>query len=291
MIYPDDTATRYRMPVDFGPAPGPRQKADGSRWTHEEAGFMHTRWINVRYRTDPDLLARLLPPGFSLRGEPVLRVSCAWSDNIYWLAGRGYGVVFLAFPARYEGQQETIDGAYNPVCWEGLPDAIATGREELGFPKLYADIPPLTVDLDRGIVGGSASSFGFRFLDMAATDLVQVEGTEQFPGLDEGPMLYFKYMPRTGAQGRAGADIRYVTTTALPPGTAPLQVEGIKDFRHWTGQSDIRWTFATFAQLPMSHTVINTLADLPMTELLAADYLTFSVPGVAQAGDWVRVVD
>jgi hypothetical protein len=27
---------RYRMPVMFGPAPGPRQKHDGTPWTAEE---------------------------------------------------------------------------------------------------------------------------------------------------------------------------------------------------------------------------------------------------------------
>ena len=32
--------TRYRMPVGFGPAPGPRQKADGTEWTADETGTM-----------------------------------------------------------------------------------------------------------------------------------------------------------------------------------------------------------------------------------------------------------
>ena len=39
------------------------------------------------------------------------------------------------------------------AIWEGRPDAVMTGREELGFPKLFADIPdePTTCHVVNGI--------------------------------------------------------------------------------------------------------------------------------------------
>lgn len=63
---------RYRMPTVFGPAPGPRQKADGTPWRPEETGTMNGHWLTVRYRTHAGQLAKLLPPGFALQGEPLV---------------------------------------------------------------------------------------------------------------------------------------------------------------------------------------------------------------------------
>src|SRR5579883_2609363 len=137
---------RYRMPVVFGPAPGPRQKADGTPWKPEETGTMSCQWLAVSYLTRAAQLERLLPPGFALRGDPVLTVSLSFFDKLYWLAGRGYGIVIVDFPVTYNGRSEVIEGTFCPVLWEGIPDAILTGREELGFPKLFGDIPRLSWD-------------------------------------------------------------------------------------------------------------------------------------------------
>jgi hypothetical protein len=54
--------------------------------------------MKVSYATDPEGLERLLPPGFALRGDPALSVSCAWFRNLYWLAGRGYGILSVDHP-------------------------------------------------------------------------------------------------------------------------------------------------------------------------------------------------
>ncbi|WGM47904.1 hypothetical protein KOAAANKH_02790 [Brevundimonas sp. NIBR10] len=38
MAFVTNPASRYRMPIMFGPAPGPRQHPDGRMWTPEEGG-------------------------------------------------------------------------------------------------------------------------------------------------------------------------------------------------------------------------------------------------------------
>jgi hypothetical protein len=76
---------RYRMPAVFGPAPGPRQKADGTPWKPEETGTMNCQWMTVSYRTHREKLEKLLPPGFALRGEPIVSVSYSFFKNLYWL--------------------------------------------------------------------------------------------------------------------------------------------------------------------------------------------------------------
>ena len=130
---------RYRMPVMFGPAPGPRQKATGVPWEAQESGTANVQWATIAYRSDPAMLEALLPPGFTL-AEPVVHVTLGFFRNLYWLAGRGYGIVNVEIPVVCSGRDQRIEGGLCLVLWEGRPDAITTGREELGFPKLYADI-------------------------------------------------------------------------------------------------------------------------------------------------------
>jgi hypothetical protein len=210
---------RYRMPAVFGPAPGPRQKADGTPWKPEETGTMNCQWMTVSYRTHREKLEKLLPPGFALRGEPIVSVSYSFFKNLYWLAGRGYGILFVEIPVVYTGKTETISGSFCPVLWEGRPDAILTGREELGFPKLFADMPDINLDKQKGTAGGEASWFDFKFFEIAVQGLVESPNAEKkLPG-PGGAAMFYKYMPRTSIGGKEGKDIAYVTSSQPLPGT------------------------------------------------------------------------
>lgn len=285
---------RYRMPVVFGPAPGPRQKADGTPWKPEETGTMSCRWMAVSYLTRAAQLERLLPPGFALRGDPVVTVSLSYFDNLYWLAGRGYGIVLVDFPVTYRGKIETIAGTFCPVLWEGTPDAIMTGREELGFPKLFGDIPALSWDRERGRASGQASWLGFKFFDIDAQGLVPSSGDKKLPGAG-GPQMFYKYVPRTSIGGKEGRDVSYVTTSLPPPGTAgdasPIKF-GEANFKKWVGkQGHVSWHRATFQQLPTTFHVVNGLADLEIVEYVGAELIEFSAPGVAISANTLRAVE
>ncbi len=289
------SGVRYRMPAVFGPAPGPRQKADGSPWKPEETGIMNCQWMTVSYRTHRAKLENLLPPGFALRGEPVISVSLSYFSNLYWLAGRGYGIAYVEFPTVYTGKSETIAGSFCPVLWEGFPDAILTGREELGFPKLFADIPDLKVDTQKGVGSGEASWLGFKFFELAVQGLVETVGAEKkLPGAG-GAALFYKYLPRTSIGGREGQDVAYVTTSQPPPGS-PSDASPIKfsdaSFRKWTAKSgSVTWNRATFQQLPTTFHVVNGLADLDVLEYVGAEMIEFAAPGVAVSANSLRAVD
>lgn len=285
---------RYRMPVVFGPAPGPRQKLDGTIWKAEETGTMKAQWMTVSYRTSRAGLERILPPGFALRGEPQVHVSLAFFSNLYWLAGRGYGILNVEVPVVYTGRTETIEGAFCPVLWEGVPDAILTGREELGFPKLFADIPDLSIDHGRGTAAGEASWFGFRFFEIELNGLAETSGEKRLPG-PGGASLFYKYMPRTGSSGSGGCDIAYATTSQPVPGTAgdtsPIKF-GDANFRQWKGQGgSVKWNHATFEQLPTTSHVVNGLAELEILEYLGAEMIEFSAPGIAVMANVIRPVE
>lgn len=285
---------RYRMPVVFGPAPGPRQRPGGGMWTPEETGRMRSQWMAVTYRTDAAKLEALLPPGFSLRGEPLLTVSCAWFKDLYWLAGRGYGILSIDFPVSYRGKHETLDGSFCPVIWEGAPDAIITGREELGFPKLFADIPEIDWDEDKGTASCSASWFGHTFFDIALEDMHEVGGPPSLPGAGGGAAMYYKYMPRTSVGGRDGADVAYVTTAAPPPG-AGAKPDNISfedfEFRRWSANGRVRWHHATFEQLPLTFHIVNALADLDILEVVKTEMVAFSGPGIGVSVASMRAVE
>ena len=159
---------RYRMPAVFGPAPDPRQKADGTPWRVEETGTMRQEWLRLEFLGVAEQLERLLPPGFELRGEPVVTLLLGAFRDRYWLAGRFYGTVHPQIPVTYPGRTESIDGDFMPVIWESLADAIITGRDELGFPKLVADFDQLNLDPAAGSVGRSVSWLGPTFFEMEA---------------------------------------------------------------------------------------------------------------------------
>lgn len=292
MSFEFKSGVRYRMPVIFGPAPGPRQKADGTPWTLAETGTMRAEWMTVYYRTDRTRLERLLPPGFTLRGEPRVAVSAAYFHDLYWLAGRSYGIVIVDFPVVYQGKTERIKGAFCAVMWEGLPDAILTGREELGFPKLFADMPEFERTGDSATA--QASWLNHTFLNIGVQQLKEDPNAQpRVPGFD-GPPLYYKYMPRTGVAGTGGADTIYVTTPLPSPGgtgdESPVKFEGFK-FRRWSGTGSLSWNRATFKQLPTTFHVINGLADLTVGEVIDAELVEFTGPGAGISANALRAVD
>ena len=62
-----------------------------------------------------------------------------------------------------------LSGNFTPVLWENLADPIMTGREELGFAKIYAEMPPPVVIGDT--YSAIATWQGFRFFEIEASDL------------------------------------------------------------------------------------------------------------------------
>ena len=284
--------SRYRMPVVFGPAVGPRQHPEGRMWKPEETGTMNSDWMRIAYRTDPAKLERLLPPGFELRGEPILSVSCAWFRNLYWLAGRSYGILSLDFQVTYRGKDETIEGSFCPVIWEGKAEAIVTGREELGFSKILADFTEIDWNREAGTAECTAHWHDHTFFDIALTELVEeANPTKVLPGSGGGPQLYYKYMPRTSPNGAEGADVQYVTTGAPKGSTAANIIMDDFEYRRWTGKGSCNWHKATFEQLPLTFNIVNTVAALDILEVVDVELVSFSGPGIAISVNSMRAVE
>jgi hypothetical protein len=165
----------YRMPTHFGPTTGPRQGEGGRKFANVDSPKVTRR--SVSFLTNRDHLEELLPEGLELGTEPVVTVSYSIITEIEWLAGRGYNTLGVSFPAVFEGEENSVSGSFLTVLWENLADPIITGREELGFSKIYCELPEPRVH--RGTTHCTASWMGFKFMDMKIRDRVPRQAEER----------------------------------------------------------------------------------------------------------------
>jgi hypothetical protein len=266
---PDDPKLKhqYRMPRVFGALPGPRN-VPKDKWNlpNNQTNLV----ISVSALTDPRALAELLPPDCALEAEPVLTVTMTFMSNIGWLAGRGYAILNVGFRIAHESRsQGRVTGTFTPVLWENLADPIMTGREELGFAKIYAEIPPPVVIGDT--YSAIAAWQGFRFFDIEATDLVAAPA-------EPAPLagsFHYKFIPRTGALGEA--DTAYLEYA--PPDRLATGYGGLKVVRRLAGKGGFRFHRARWEDVPFQYPIINALADLPIVEPRGASVTSLAAEG------------
>lgn len=268
MPYEFDADAMYRMPTHFGPRTGPRRGPDGKRF--ENRNTPRSTVFSLHFLTDAAQLAQMLPPGFQLEGDPVVTVSASYMTEIEWLAGRGYNTLGLSFPARFQGERDEVSGQFLTVLWENLTDPIITGREELGFSKIYCELPPPA--FLRGEYHISASWLGFKFLDIHIDDLrqqspaaIESEGAKT----KSAGSLHYKYMPRTGDWG--SADCAYAVLT-------PAETPHRRVLEHYTAQGQLKFQHARWEDMPTQYNIVNAFADLDIREYRGAS-MTRTVGG------------
>lgn len=260
----------YRMPTSFGPAQGPRQAPPGVYYDNAESP--EKLCVYAAWRTCGQRLGRLLPPGFTLRGEPEIVFEFSYMTKIAWLAGRGYNMLTVRIPASYRNGATSIDGYFQPVVWENLTEPILSGREELGWNKIYADLPPAIED--QGDLACRAEWMGFQFLEISLGERAGADGG----CLQTGPVLHRKYIPATQAWGQA--DVDYVTITPVGGSKARLLTSDR------ASRCSVAWHRPRWEDMPTQHMIVATLADLPLYECTRAG--TYSSVGGKDLSDQLR---
>jgi Acetoacetate decarboxylase (ADC) len=200
MSYRFEAGRIYRMPTHFGPAPGPRQVPDDVVVDPKRSPRRLS--VAASFLTDPVMLERHLPDGFTLAGEPVVTVEFHHMTDIDWLAGRGYTMIWVGWPATFTGGRDRATGKFLAVVWENLADPIITGRDEIGHPKLYAEIAEPR--RWNGAQICAAGWMGFRFLELEVSQLRDTEQDRQNlvgQGAASDGTLMLKYTPRTDGRG------------------------------------------------------------------------------------------
>ncbi|POS68756.1 hypothetical protein DHEL01_v212850 [Diaporthe helianthi] len=280
----------WRMPVAFGPFPGPRQDAYGRSL---QEGLQRTfSTVSVKFKTSRTYLETLFPnSSFRFKSPSSVcqaSISMTELDNMAWLGGNGYRHIGLYVHgveyARKDGS--TIVGTYLPVLFESLTDPIVSGREELGMPKLFCD-----VDVHRrgGSVRVGASWRGAKFLDLAVTDLKEDDPASEagtIGGEDDHGILAWRYIPAVGQPGVADAEYAVVVPHAEeePKATvkqvwrAPVAAQGKK------AGAKIEMDGLDWEALPTLHHVAAALAKVPIYVIVGAKVVEGTgVPDVSAA--------
>ncbi|OZI71815.1 acetoacetate decarboxylase family protein [Bordetella genomosp. 12] len=250
MSFVFDAQQLYRMPAHFGPTPGPRQGPDGQPfdWSHQPD---RTLWA-MDFDADAARIAAWLPPGFELDGEPVVRIELQQWRNLAWLAGRGYNTFGVKVPVRYRGKEDAARGHFLTVLWENMPDAIISGREELGYNKIYAAIAD-PARQDEGPWTASLDWLGHRFVEYDFETLSDA-------ALDAGPaapgdgILNFKYIAGTGPA--AEPDACYCTLT---PKGGQLTVTRVQ-----TARAHLRFLPTRWEDMPTQYHIVEQLRALAL---------------------------
>jgi hypothetical protein len=264
MPYTFQPGKMYMMPTPFGPSMGPRQGPEGRKFECQDNP--KTTSISVSFLTNREQLEQLLPERFEVGAEPVVSVSATYMKEIEWLAGRGYNTLGVSFPASFNGERDCAKGGFLTVLWENLCDPILTGREQLGFSKIYCELPEPTVL--RGETHCIASWLGFQFLDMKLTNMTPVplnpSPTPANEQLDDGVLrgtLHYKYMPRTGEWGCA--DVAYAVLT-------PAEGSNSVTTELWRGEGTVEFQKARWEDLPTQYHIVNAFHELEILEYRGA---------------------
>jgi len=243
MGYTFQPNTGYLMPAHFGPV----RSQDVLR-------YQEVTRLSIPYVTDKDALAALLPEPFEPADEPVVTVWCQMGRGVDFMAGGGYNIVGVNLAAVFNGKKDHVTGLYAAVLWENDTFPILIGRELLGAPKLYADIP------DPWLEGNNwyfyCSEYGAKLIEgeirnaTPADDAVcrRIEQETR-----KGRWMCWKYYPRADWKG---AELSF--PTAVPSRPTINQA--------WFGQGSCRFFDTTWEKAPVSVHIMKGLKTLVVKE-------------------------
>lgn len=261
-----DTSRKYMMPAHFGPMAGPRQTPDGGRFA-AHSPTKKTKLV-LQFLTTAGKVERLLPEGLRPDGEPVVTLDFSMLKDVSWLAGRGYNVFGVRVPVRFEGARDHVRGPMVLVLWESLADPILTGREQLGYPKIYAELPDPFIEGQTARC--TASWCGFRFFEMSLRTPSKLTADEvaamRGAAAESDGVIVHKYLPRTG-EGWVEADADYFTMTPIPSEAQRMADPPLPPPEVWRGTGDFTFHEATWKDLPTQYHIVDALRDLEVVEL------------------------
>ncbi|EPQ32129.1 uncharacterized protein PFL1_00326 [Pseudozyma flocculosa PF-1] len=277
----------WRSPIGFGPTPSPRQKPDGGRFDYNDA---ETLIADVICKVPIALVQDLLPPDFvalAQNGEAITTVTIQVMrlSNLPWLAGRGYDTLGVYFNnVAYRPAADASDpgaeisaqsGSFLAVLFENLCDPIVTGREELGFPKVFADLAggfARSEETDEETTFNfTASTFAHDFLTLSIPGLTAVPPSTPSPLFDAAnetrhhsrdETLTHRFVPAVGAPKRGREPDADYAVFVGPAPVPPLLKQ------HWQSDQldgvDVRVRPASFQQAPTLHHIIGGLDTLDL---------------------------
>ena len=235
--------TGYFMPANFGPI----RRQDALR-------YQEVTRIHISYVTDKDALAACLPEPFEPADEPLVILFCQVGRGVDFMAGGGYNIVGINLAAVFKGKKDRVAGTYSAVLWENDTYPILIGRELLGAPKLYAEIP------DPWIEGNHwrfyCAEYGTPLIEGEVKNITPAEDALARKIEEDAKKAYWmcwKYIPRADWKG---ADWSH-----------PTAVQSIPTIRQiWRGEGICRFFTPPWEKAPVSAHIMKGLQRLVVKE-------------------------
>jgi hypothetical protein len=256
---------RYDMPAAFG----------ASAAIPVSEGFQ-TYTATLTFATEPDALVRLMPRWFQPAGDPLVSVTYTRMIGMDWMGGRDYNIVSLGTPAVYVGGPEEVRGRYTLAIWESDCAPILAGRELMGSPKLFGQIPD--VDVTEPEFTFSCREYDALLVEGTLHDLADLSAEQLAPLTAAGRNsvgLNWKYLP--GPDGVPDADYPTALYMSTPYDWARR------------GAGSVRFGTPSDAEAPYSGKIARALAKLPLLEL--RDALALHASGCALFRSKTRRLD
>ncbi|KAF2158261.1 FAD binding domain protein [Myriangium duriaei CBS 260.36] len=262
----------WRMPIAFGPMPGPRQSHLGIPRDAVESTFTSA---SIKFKTSRTVLQNLFPPGvsnyrFTSPGTVAhCSFSCTTLNKMEWLGGSGYSHIGLYIHGvEYQkADGKVIRGTYMPILFESLTDPIVSGREELGMPKLYT-----AIDIYRGTesyrikTGWQGSQWGNFQLHGLKYSSDPATATGKVSGEDDDGILVHRYVPKVGRSFKGEAEAQY--SVFVPFAEDMPQPVTKRVWKADTATIDI--DALGWDALPTLHHIISRLKEIPIFEVVSA---------------------
>jgi hypothetical protein len=269
--------TIWRQPIGFSPMTSPRQPYPGNKICAAQSEFTRRA---IRFRTSRTYLQTLLPsPAFKFTSPGTVAEATFRVDtlrNLGWLGGGGYNIFGLYIHGiqytKRDGKK--IHGTYLPVLFESLSDPITTGREEVGFPKLFCDIEIYNRASSTRVVcswrGATFANLEWEGLTEVTTPNNGTTITEPLPPrsparpipAEEGLFVY-RYVPAVGKKGKADAEYPvFIGKDGSVPSTVKRTLKG--------KAAEIKIEARDWETLPTLHHIAEALSEVPIYHVLEA---------------------
>jgi hypothetical protein len=238
------------MPGHFGTAT--------TGWDGKVAHYEDNTALTIMYLTEREAVAPLLPPGFVPADVPIISVTFVMCRGVDFMAGGGYNLVSINAAARFVGKRDIAEGNFALVLWENNFFPIMLGREVLGAPKLFGEIPDAW--MRDGKKGFTVSENGTLLLEGEVWDLRKPTDAELKAMAEQNKgkiWMGWKYIPSCDLRG---ADVS--NATALPAKSDNKEV--------LVGQGKLMFHEIAWENAPLSYRVVNTLKKLPIVQYQGA---------------------
>jgi acetoacetate decarboxylase len=164
----------------------------------ESGIYRESQSISIQFETKLNNISKVLPDCYKPTERTVVSASFSYNNGVDFMAGGGYNIGSISVPAKFQGEEDNVEGSYVVVMYEDKTYPIILGREFLGVPKVYGDISPVKI-LPDGRIRCEVSVWGHLLfgieveLSSKLSDQV-IESMNKDPS-GGSPMLGYKYIP------------------------------------------------------------------------------------------------